>query len=104
MNLLLSVDMVLLAGSIGFTVYVSKKYGEAGWESIISHAILLPFLLGLGITVLSAIEYSIIMPDGEGPFLGVNPFMLLFFSSVFYLLAMAYYVCQYNKDRQESDK
>lgn len=99
MKLFLTVDMVLLAGSVGFTVYVLKKYGEAGWESIISHAILPPFLLGMGITVLSAIEYSIIIPDSEGPFLGVNPFMLLFFSLVSYLLAMAYYVRQYNKDR-----
>ena len=39
--------MVLLAVSIGFTIYVLKKYGENGWKSIISHAILPPFLLGV---------------------------------------------------------
>lgn len=93
--------MVLLAVGIGFTLYVLKKYREAGWEDIISHAILPPFLLGVEIAVLSAIEYSLIMQDSEGPFLGINPFMLLFFSSVTYLMAMVYYVRKYNRDEHK---
>ena len=96
--------MALLAVSIGFTLYVLKKYGEAGWKDIISRAILPPFLLGVEIAVLSAIEYSIIMQDNEGPFLGINPFMLLFLSSVIYLLAIVYYMCKYNNDTRDSDK
>ena len=94
--------MALLAVCIGFTLYVLKKYGEAGWKDIISRAILPPFLLGVEIAVLSAIEYTFIMQDGKGPFLGINPFMFLFFSSVTYLLAMAYYVREYGRDVLDS--
>ena len=42
------------------------------------------------------------MQDGKGPFLGINPFMFLFFSSVTYLLAMAYYVREYGRDVLDS--
>ena len=86
MKLFLSMNMALLAVSIGFTLYVLKKYGEAGWKDIISRAILPPFLLGVEIAVLSAIEYTFIMQDGKGPFLGINLFMFLFFSSISFLL------------------
>ncbi len=51
-----------------YPICIEKKYGEAGWKDIISRAILPPFLLGVEIAVLSAIEYTFIMQDGKGPF------------------------------------
>ena len=104
MILLLTVCMILLVGSIVSTLYVWSKYGKNGWEFITGHAILPSFLLGIGIAALSAIEYSLIMRDREGPFLGINPFMFLFLNLITYLIAMIYYMRKYKTSMRDFDE